>query len=356
VALLFVLLYLFPLLWGALISLILCAPYEYYPLFLIALGVSIVFFVYSKRFFSKLKIKYYLLFLIPILISYSLCSFIIFKPTVLNYKYNKNVSINKKAVIFYCKGEMEKYSPKYANYFFKNCSFLLKPFYAAKLKNLYKDTDIKSKNSSLLLTARAVKNSIINYKPYYFYIAFAYYYPDIKASIQDAINDGCSDITILNYTNNSNIENELSSTIHLYELRNSGIAINFTPSVYTADSFAIGIVSQIDNMSIKYDGILILDNVTDTSAKIKAHFSNLGYEDKFVIISTDVDTSMKYFIKSKKNNILYINLVDSDGYIPSEMLLIKKFEKYNDSIKISGINNWGYDKYIVKAAIEALKK
>ena len=351
-----VLLYLFPLLWGTLISLILCAPFGYYPLFLVILGASIIIFIYSIRFFTKLKIRHYLFFLIPILISYALCSFIIFKPTVLNYKYNKNISPSKKAVIFYCKGEMEKYSPKYANYFFKNYHFLLKPFYAAKIKNLYKDADTKNNNTNLLLTARGVKNSIINYKPYFFYLAFAYYFPDITTSIQDAINDGCSDITILNYTNNSNIENEISKDIHLFELRNSGLTINFTPSVYTSDNFVIGITNQIDNMSIKYDGILIIDNTTDTSVKIKAHFSNLGYEDKFVIISTDVDASMQYFIQNKKNNILYINLIETDGYVTSEMILVKKFQKYNDTIKISGINNWGYDKTIVKAAIEVLKK
>lgn len=350
------LIYLFPLLWGALVSLILCSPYHYYPVFIVIFIVSIIIFIFSRKLFKHKGLKFYLYSLIPIFISYSFCSYIIFKPSDFNYIYNKNISSNKKAVIFYCQGEMEKYSPKYANYFFKDDPFFLKPIHAFNIKRLYRDVDVKNKNKDLLLVAKDVKNSIMNYKPYYFYIALSRYFPDIKAAIQTAINDGCSEITIVNYSNIDALENEISGEIKVQELRNNALVINFTKPIYNSENFADGIVSQVLNTSLKYDGILLLDKTTDTSKRIKSLFVNVGYEDKSIIISSNIGDSMNYFKQNNINNILYINLGDSNGGLQSEVLLPRKFEKYNDKMKITGISNWGYDKNFVKAVINEIKK
>lgn len=350
------LIYLFPLLWGALISLILCSPYHYYPIFIIIFVVSLITFIFFKKLFKRLRFNFYLCSLIPIFISYCFCSYIIFKPSSFNYIYNKNTSLNKKAVIFYCQGEMEKYSPKYANYFFKDAPFLLKPIYAFNIKRLYKDVNVKNKNKDLLLVAKDVKNSIMNYKPYYFYIALSHYFPDIKAAIQTAINDGCSEITIINYSNINVLESEIGEEIKIEDLRKNALVINFTQSIYNSKDFANGVISQVSNTSLKYDGILLLDKITDTSKRIKSLFVDIGYEDKNIIISSNIEDSMNYFKHNNINNILYINLSDSSGGMSSEVILPGKFEKYINEMKITGISSWGYDKNIVKAVINELKK
>lgn len=343
--------YLFPVLWGALLALILSAPSSYYLLFISILIISIGIFIYSTKFFSKLKFKSYIIFALTFLIFYIICSFIIFSPPGYKLVGNKNISPHKKALIFYCAGEMEKYSPKYVNYLLKDVNYMLKPIYAYRIKTIYKNVDASKKNSDILRVAKEVKNSILNYKPYFFYIAFSSYFPNINASVQSAINDGCSDITIINYTNNVFNKNE----INLNALKNFGISINITKPIYDTDDFSNAIISKVSNISLKYDGILLLDNYNSTSEKIKSGFFKLGYNDKNVYISTNINKAIQYFKDNNINNILYVNLNDSSNSYKSEVLLPKEFEKYANQMKITGINSWGYDKYLVKAVIDTIK-
>lgn len=346
------LIYLFPILWGSLVALILCAPTNYYLYLFSILLASIAMFIYSRRFYQNPKLNFILIALIPLIISYSLCSLIIFKPHEVKLINNKNLSPDKKAVIFYCNGEMEKYSPKYAGSLLKSDNFFFKPIDAFKLKQIYNSVDIKKKNSEVIMIAKDVRNSILNYKPYYFYIAFSSYFPDLTNSIQSAINDGCSDLTIINYTKDPLNE----AFLPVKELKSYKVSYEITKPVYDTPGFSNAIIAKIANLNLKFSGILILDDLTATSSKIKDGLFKLGYSEKDIVISSNISKAMNQFISNKTNNILYINLKDSGGGYKSEVLLPKEFEKYIDEVKITGLNSWGYDKYLVKAVIETIKK
>jgi hypothetical protein len=300
-----------------------------------------------------MKLKFIILSLLPFFISYSLCCIIIFNPPHSQLIQNKNISNNKKAIIFYCNGEMEKYSPKYAGYLMKDVNILLKPFYSKRIKKLYKAIDIKSKNSDILLTAKAIKNSILNYKPYYFYIAFSSYFPNLNSSIQSAMKDGCKELTIINYSTLPVDE----ANIDIKTLKSYGISVNITKPIYCTQGFVNAMIAKISNM-VKPDngsGILLLDNQSDTSNKIKTGLIEMGYNDKNIIISTNIDKSINDFKTSNVKNILYLNLMDSSGSYQSELILPHKFERYALDMKITGLNSWGYDTFLVKAAIDSIK-
>lgn len=342
--------YLFPILWGALFALILCAPYNYYLLFSIIFVISIVVFFYTRKFNLNIKSFSYIIALLVFFITYSLCSFVIFDSKEPTLTFNKNISSKKEALIFYCNGEMDKYSPQYANCLMKDVNFALKPFYALQIKKAYKSYDSANRNTDILMIAKDVKNSALNFKPFYFYVAFSSYYPDIYASIQRAIDDGCASITIINYSYSGLDEKELP----IKEIKNAGITLKITAPIYETPSFAKAIASKISNMNSNFDGILLIDNLTKTSREIKDGLINLGLSDKSILISNNINSAIEYFKQNNKSNILYINLIDK-GFYTSEVLLPQKFQNYSSEMKITGINSWGYDKYLVKAVIELLK-
>lgn len=345
------LLFLFGALWGGLFALFLCAPYSYYPLFFIMLIISIGAYFISRKFLKAKGSYMYIGTLFIFLFSYSLCSYIIFKPADFHYSKGENIIREKKAVIFYCEGEMEKYTPYYSNYFFKEVPFIIKPIYAMKIKRLYKSIGINTKNKELIDIAKEVKNSLLNYNPYLFYICFEGYVPDIKDSIYSAISDGCSEITILNYTANFNLEQLISKKLHIEGLKSKGINIKFTQPVCTTEEFVEVFTSRIVNMPFKWDGILILGEDCYGSSSLKATLENYYYSDTQIIISKDIDASVKYFIDMGVKNILYVNISETSSGIKSDVIIPGRFEKYKDKIKITGLKSWGYDRRLVKASI-----
>lgn len=345
------LLLLFATLWGGLLALLLCAPYNYYPLFLIMLAISIVVFFVSKKFFKFKSIYLYAGALIIFLLSYSLCSYLIFKPADFHYSKGENVQRNKSAVIFYCQGEMEKYTPYYSNYFFKDVPLILKPMYAMKIKKLYRNIGVNTKNTELIEVAMDVKNSLLNYKPYYFYICFEGYVPDIKDSIHSAISDGCSDITIINYTPNLELEKVIGKKIDIGYLKSKGINIKFTQSVSNTEDFAEMFTSRIVNMPFTWDGILILGDDNYSSNGLRASLKSYGYNEDQILISSNIEESIKYFMDRKAKSILYVNISETSSGIKSDVIIPKEFEKYGYEIKITGLKSWGYDRSLVKASI-----
>lgn len=144
---------LFSALWGALLSLLLCAPYGYYPLFLIMLAISIAVYMASRRFFKLKTPLIYFTSTIAFISCYLLCTYTIFKPADFHYADTDNVVNIKEAVIFYCEGEMEKYTPYYANCFFKEKPLILKPFFAVNIKRIYREIGVNVKNKELINTA-----------------------------------------------------------------------------------------------------------------------------------------------------------------------------------------------------------
>jgi hypothetical protein len=346
------LLLLFVTLWGGLLALLLCAPYSYYPLFFIILAASIVIYLVSRKYF-KVKVKFiYPIAAVLFLLSYSLCSYIIFKPADFHYVSNENLIKDKKAVIFYCEGEMEKYTPYYSSYFFKDAPFILKPVYAMSIKRVYRQIEVNTKNKELISVAQEVKNSILNYKPYYFYICFEGYVPDIKDSIHSAISDGCSEIIVLNYTANYNLEKNIGSKIDIENLKTKGIDIKFTQPVCNTDMFVELFSSKIVNMPFKWDGIIILGDENFASSKIKASLEQVGYEDSQIIINRNIPESVNYFKNREAKSILYVNIAETSSGINSDLIIPAEFEKYSGDIKITGIKSWGYDKRLVKASIK----
>lgn len=127
---------LFGILWGILLCLLLCAPSGYHILFTAIFLTSIFIFLISRKFFNINK-KNILICISSFIASYILCSYFIFKPSLKEFINFSNVAEDKKAVIFYCEGEMEKYTPYYSNYFINKKPFFLKPIYAYKIKNIF---------------------------------------------------------------------------------------------------------------------------------------------------------------------------------------------------------------------------
>lgn len=343
-------------LWGALLTLILCAPYSYYPLFLALFAASVIIIFISRKYFKSFKIYFYPAAVICFTAAYTLCSYIIFKSPNYHTAVPKNQAANKKAVIFYCDGEMEKYTPYYANYFFENTPVFLKPIRAYKIKKIYKEININTKNSDLTKIAREVRNSLLNYKPYYFYIAFSGYVPDVNAAVNSALNDGCSDITIINYTCSPDIKSIISKKIDIDYLVSKGVKFKFTQSIYSTNLFIESMVSQIKNMPEVWDGIILIDDNNNTSNAVKSSLVNSGYREDTIVIDTNIDDAIEYLRQKNVKSILYVNLQNSGSGINSDVLTPKKFLKYNEEFKITGIKSWGYDKKLIKASIEEFLK
>ncbi|TDT50952.1 hypothetical protein [Fonticella tunisiensis] len=345
---------LFSILWGGLLTLILCAPYGYYPLFLVVLGISILMYFIARKHF-KFSNRYFnagaaaLFFL-----SYTLCTYTIFKPASFQFKGISNLDPGKKAVIFYSEGEMEKYTPYYANYFLENIPTLLKPLYTMQLKKEYRQIGVNTKNLDLLKIASDVKNSLLNYKPYYFYIALSGYVPGLKDSIYSALADGCSEIIIINYSADYNVEEKPSVKSVIEKAREAGVKISFTKPVHSSKSFAEIFSSTIGNMPMKFDGILIIDNENDTSSLIKSNLLKYGYEDSDIIITTNIKNAMDYFKNRNLRSVFYINLKDSSSGLIFQTITSKEFEKYSGGMKVMGKDSWGYDKRLIKPAIDVL--
>lgn len=337
---------------GVLFCLILCAPYSYYPLLTaLILAAILLLFIFKEK--AKPQSKYWYIFnIIIIFVSYYICSFIIFKPVKSNFSYDMNLDRNKKAVIFYCEGEMEKYTPYYSNYFMKDSACYLKPFKALKVKKYYKKIGVNKKNEDLLHIASLVRDSLLRNYPYYFYIAFDGYIPNIKDSIFQALSDGCKSITIINYSQNNNLNKIIENDINMKIIENSQIKITITKPITSEETFCNGIVNRIISLPVKYDGILLIGENDNCNILIKELLSQYGYNDKQILISKDVDSSMAYFTNINCKNILYVDMMQSSSGIESEIIVPEKFLKYTDRFKISGLKSWGFNNEYVNAAIK----
>lgn len=341
---------LFALLWGSLLTLFLCGPFSYYPLFLITLSISIGVLIISRKICLTKKFWLYPMSLIVFLSSYYMCSYTIFKSKHPQYAYVGETSSNREAVIFYCEGEMEKYTPYYADYFFEETPFILKPLSAIKLKNDYLKLRVNTKNSALLEIAAKVKASLLNYKPYFFYVCFAGYSPDISDSINAAIQDGCQNITIINYTAAPNLEERVYRHYPISSLRNKNVSINFTPSVCSSASFIENYTYKLKNVYDKYDRILILDNKSLTGDAIKKAIENT--DDNKVLVTTNLENSLKLWNERDLKHILIVNTNDSSSGYNSKIIIPDILNKYSRGMDITFLGDWGKDKYLVKATID----
>jgi hypothetical protein len=345
---------LFSILWGGLLTLILCAPFGYYPLFFGIFGVSIVMYVISRRHFKITNKFFYAASLILFFLAYGICTYIIFKPANFHYSSSSNISKDKKAVIFYCEGEMEKYTPYYANYFLEDTPLFLKPFYSLKIKQSYREIGVNTKNLDLLKTASELKTSLLNYKPYYFYAALSGYVPGLKDSIHSAITDGCGEINIINYSPDYDLENKQWVQNILDDVKDLNVSIKFTKPVHSSEVFSDMFISLIKNLPMKFDGLLIIDNVNNTSKRIKDELIQMGYGDSGIQIEENISKAMKYFKETNAQTVFYINLKESSSGINAQIITTKELDKYTKDMKIMGKESWGYDKNLIKSSIDVL--
>ena len=341
---------LFGALWGTLLCLILCAPYGYYPLFFIFLVISVVLFFLSKKHFKAVNKYYIIISCLMFILAYFICSYAVFKPYQIYFSDTANVKKYKKAVIFYCEGEMEKYTPYYAGNLIKKDPYILKPFKALKIKYTYRKNGVNTKNKDLLKAAYNIKNSLLNYKPYYFYIAFSSYVPGIMDSVNSAINDGCQSITIINYTPDENLNVKFSKLLN--QLKSKGINVCITKSICSEDAFVDVFYEKIKNMP-QFDGIIIAGNPCGAGQKIKEKLTGLIYNEDNVIVTSDIEEGIKYFKDKDKKNIMYVNLNETSSGIMNIGQIVK-FKDLSRSIKLTGIDSWGFDKGLVKASIKVL--
>lgn len=346
------LLSLFSILWGILICLILSSPVGYYPLFVSLFIVSVAVYFVAKKLLTINK-RIIILNIIFFFISYILCSYFLFKPSTNNYFNFSNISKEKKAIVFYCEGEMEKYTPYYSGYLSSNVPFYLKPIYAHQIKRIYSKIELNSKNQTLNLIARDVKSSVLSYKPYYFYIAYSAYTPTINNALSSAINDGCSEIFIINYTANKNLENDLKSFVDFEYFENNGVKISISKSIQQKGEFQEYMANRVINMPLKFDGIVIVTKNEDVGTSVKSIINESYKNDDFILITDNIEEGVKSFITKGANNILYICLDESASGLNSEYYYPEVLLKYSGKVNIVGIKDWGYDRALVKAAIKS---
>lgn len=269
--------------------------------------------------------------------------------------YTPKTTTSKKSIIFYCSGQMEDYSPQFAGKLLKSENTLLKPIYASKLRALYKKMDLSHQNDSVIKVANELKNSLLSNYPYYFYIAYSNNYPDIYTSIQASINDGCGNIQILNYSYNKlTLSKELAT-----QFKNHNISVEITPSVYSSLNFPSAIAHTIEASSQKNDGILLLSDTDEVTESIRNLLVANGYAKENIIISpkiaTNIEAACNYFSGKQIKNIFYINLTSDNFDYTTELLVQRLSKKHSSAFKLSGINSWGYDKFLVRAALEVLR-
>ena len=312
---------------------------------------------FSRSFIQYKSKKYYVLLLVPFLFSYYLCSLIIFDSKSPSMEFNSKTTDSSKAVIFYCSGQMEEYSPQDAGNLLKSENTLLKPLYARKLKAIYKKIDFSQQNDSVLQVAMELKNSLLRNYPYYFYIAYSDYYPNLYTAIQASIHDGCGNIQILNY---SSKKLALSQEFAM-QLKKHKISVEITPCVYSATNFPIAITRIIEASTQKQDGILLLSNAThaNNAEKISSLLVSKGYLKENIIVSpkatANLDAAFQSFSNKKVKNMFYVNLENDNFDYTTKLLLDDLSKKYSGVLKTSGSNNWGYNKFLVRAAIEVLR-
>ena len=282
-------------------------------------------------------------------------SLIVFDSKPQQIEYPSKTTSLKKSVIFYCSGQMGEYSPLYASEMLKSENTLLKPFYAMKLKAIYRKIDLSHQNDNVLKVASELKNSLLRNYPYYFYIAYSNYTPDLFAALQASINDGCSSIQILNYSYNKlALSPELST-----QLKRHKISIEITPRVYTANNFPSAMTRIIEASTQKNHGILLLGNVDDISEKISSLLVSNGYLKQNILIkpktAANITAAFHYFENNHFKNIFYINLTNDNFDYKTEILLQSLLKKQSTAVKITGVNSWSYNKFLIRAAIEVLR-
>lgn len=248
---------------------------------------------------------------------------------------------------------MEKYTPYYSGYLTKDIPFYFKPIHSYQLKKIYSKIELNTKNQTLNTIARDVKSSILSYKPYYFYIAYSAYTPTINSALSSAINDGCSEIIIINYSANNDLLSDLNKVIDFKKFEENGVKISVTKSIQLKGEFQEYMANRVINMPSKFDGIVILTKNDDVGTAVKSIINETYKKDDMILVTDNIEDGVKSFIDKGANNILYVCLDESSSGLNSEYFYPRTLLKYTDKANIVGIKDWGYDRALVKATIKS---
>jgi len=346
----------FSIIWAILLCLFLAFPFEYYPTIIILFLVSIIAFPLVQKHLKPIKKILYPLAALGFVAAFTATSWAIFRPVKGTIPQECPVDFTKKAVIFYCRGEMDSYSTLYAKGLLEEYPYILKPIRAFEIKRLYKKAEGISKEYSLIRVASEVKNSLLNNGPYYYYIAFSDYSPSIGASMSQAIKDGCGDITIINYTCDYDLEESLASKLKLDRLQTYGIKIRISSPVCSSSHFQQVFLSRITSMHQKYDGILLISEYNPFSSSLQSMLLENGYESKQVFMTESITEGLHYFTNQKCSSVLYVDLIQCGDGICSQVMIPEEIRKFNPSYSITGIKDWGYDIGFVRACIDVFSE
>lgn len=343
----------FSIIWAMLLCLFLALPFEYYPYIIMVFLASIIAFPFLQKHLKPVrKILLYPLAAAGFIGSFTITSWAIFRPVKGTIPQEGPVDSKKKAVIFYCHGEMDSYSTLYVKGLIEEYPYILKPIRAFQIKRIFAKAEGMSTEYSLIRVASEVKNSLLNNSPYYYYIAFSDYSPSIGASMSQAIKDGCGDITIINYTSDYDLEESLTSKFNLDKLQSCGITIRISSPVCSSPFFQQVFFSRIINMPQKYDGILLISKHNPFSASLKSMLIENGYKSSQIIITESIREGLSYFTSQKCSNVLYVDLTQCGDGICSQVMIHEEIQKYNPPYDITGIKEWGYDIGFVRASID----
>lgn len=345
----------FGIMWAILLVFTLTAPFIYYPIIIIAFLLSLIGFPLMQTIIKTEKARNYVLYplmAVAFIAAFVITSWFIFKPAKSATPKIGPVDSSRKAVIFFCQGEMEEYTPSYSKKLLEKYPYILKPMKAFQLKRLYKKAGGSSKNLSLIKVASEVKNSLLNNGPYYYYIAFSDYYPSIETSLSQAIEDGCGDITIINYTSSYELNEKNSSSLSLDSLKSQGIDVRVSLPVCSSQAFQQVFLSRIINMPEKYDGILLIGKFNPFSTSLQSMLIENGYSSKQIIVTESLREGLDYFSNNDCSDVLYVDLNQSGDGIVSQALIPQEISRYNPSFSVKGIRDWGYDIGFVRASIE----
>ncbi|KMT22694.1 hypothetical protein [Clostridium cylindrosporum] len=340
---------------GAFTALTLIAPSEYYFILLLLPTIGIVLVFFLKKYIKKPS-KYILISLPFIaILAYLTVSFIVFKPKKIELSdiNINNLSSNKKAVILYADGEMEKYMPYFSGSILSNKPYLIKPIESFKIKKSYESIEISKKNMDIIKISKLFSESLLKNGPHYFYLSYANYTPSLKESINSSLNDGCKDITILNFSKDPYATRNITAIKDSLKINNIDINISTPILKNLKPSF---LLRDIPNDMSKFNGVLLLDK-DNLGLNLKTELQSLGVDENSVFISDNVEHGLKLLtesIEEDAKNVLIINLLDFNNGIVEKYSIPKAIEKY-ENLSFQTVSPLKYDKDFLEIIVNEYK-
>lgn len=344
----------FSMLIGSFFALTLIAPSEYFLMLIILPLIGLfIMFIFKE---SIKKPSKYILILLPfiIILSYLITSYITFSPKEIDLISVKEESLssNKKAVILYADGEMEKYIPYFAGKSITNTPYILKPIESYKIKKSYDSIELSKKNIDIIKIATEFRESLLKNSPSYFYISYVNFTPSLKEAINSALRDGCKDISILNFSNTSDAS--LNIDLIKNSLKINNISIKSSEPILKKLKPEFVLKSLPNDMS-RFNAVVIL-NDNSLGNNIKQEIVKKGINESSIIVSNTVKGGFNLLgdLTSGPSNVLVINLIDFAGGIIEKHNIEKEISKY-EGVNFEVLNPLKYDNDFLEFIVNEYK-